>query len=133
MTTDEFTFADIADCQGRSGCWISVHADNAHVGISADMMEELDAEDGHAFVLAFDAQSRPWVGVLPHARHGCPSINAKSSAHVYSTSLAVKLRRWTKDGQRTRFYWTGETRMARTDERLAVNLYRVTPGGAAHA
>jgi hypothetical protein len=125
----DFKFPDITPARGsRSvGRWISVKADSQYIGLSQDLVAELDIDHKDELILAFDDQSRPWIGVSTEEGVGAKIKNKdEHSACVESVPLHLQLKRFAKGEGRVRLYLNGET--AETElHGDSITLYRLSP------
>jgi hypothetical protein len=132
---NDLDFPDISRQKGPSyGSFLSVRGDNAHIGVSNDLVEDLGLESGDVAVLAFDDEGRPWVGFLmpdmlddprehgPQVRVGEESGNA-----IYSVPMQTQLQRFATDGERRRLYLSAESRDAALDDGIEVTMHRFVP------
>jgi hypothetical protein len=128
---NDLDFPDISRRKGPSyGSFLSVRSDNAHIGVSNDLVEDLGLESGDVAVLAFDDEGRPWVGFLmpdmlddprehgPQVRVGEESGNA-----IYSVPMQTQLQRFA----RRRLYLSAESRDAALDGDIEVTMHRFVP------
>jgi hypothetical protein len=132
---DDLQFPDISRQKGPSyGSFLSVRGDNAHIGVSNDLVEDLGLESGDVAVLAFDDEGRPWVGfvmpdMLDDPREHGPQVRVagESGNAIYSVPMQTQLQRFATDGERRRLYLSAESRDAVLDDGIEVTMHRFVP------
>jgi len=132
---NDLDFPDISRQKGPSyGSFLSVRGDNAHIGVSNDLVDDLGLESGDVAVLAFDDEGRPWVGflmpdMLDDPREHGPQVRVagESGNAIYSVPMQTQLKRFATDGERRRLYLSAESRDAAFDDGIEVTMHRFVP------
>jgi len=140
-------FANVKPSGGSSGAWISVSKGSDYIGLSADFVEEMNAEDGNRMVLAFtqrDGEYNPWVGLISEEHSTvAPRIQIKdydgqssTTRKVQSSRLANELEPYTQnEDERIHLLLSPETKLVEhPDAEVKVHMHRlIPPEGASYS